>query len=241
MKPYTELAESYDYLLRHVDYDQWYFYISSLMIRYVNDPRTVLELGCGTGKFGPKFSAEEFIIYGIDNSLDMLRVAKIRAFKNFRVICADMKNFALSKKIDFIFSVHDTMNYFLTYSDLKSVLRSVRGVMHDKSIFMFDITTSHNIDKNFDGKTTEYHFRGSSIEWSNTFDRKKSLVKSTLTFTTPEGASTTETHFQRIYRINQIKKILASEKFIILDIFGDYGFSDPDDKTVMINFITRKS
>ena len=87
MKPYTELAKVYDSLLTHVDYQSWYLYISEIMIQYIENPRTIVELGCGTGKFGSKFSADDFSIYGIDKSIDMLRVASMRAYRNFRVIC----------------------------------------------------------------------------------------------------------------------------------------------------------
>ena len=84
--PYETIAEAYDYMLRHVDYERWYQYISGIMIYFVNNPRSVLELGCGTGRFGAKFSADDFIIYGIDRSMRMLQVAKTRAFRNFTML-----------------------------------------------------------------------------------------------------------------------------------------------------------
>jgi len=240
IKPYTELAESYDYLLKHVDYDQWYRYISSIMIKYINNPRVVVELGCGTGKFGSKFSADEFMIIGIDKSIEMLKIASIRAYRNVKIICADMRNFRLSKPVDFIFSVHDTMNYLLTYRDIKDVLRSVKKIMHNESVFMFDITTEYNIKKNFDGKVSRYNFKGYSIEWSNSFDSKKLLVLSTLRFKNDNGNEKIEEHVQRIYSISEMSRLLMDEGFEIIGIFGDYSFNEPVDKTIMVNFITRK-
>ena len=175
-EPYTGIAEAYDYILRHVDYEQWYQYIRSIMTLYVENPDTVLELGCGTGKFGAKFSADNYKIFGIDISMNMLRVAKTRAFRSFRILCADIRNFYLKKKFDFIFSVHDTMNYQITAGDVRSVLRCVKNVMHENSIFMFDITTEHNIDRFFNNKTSFYKTRGMNIEWSNTYDREKKHI-----------------------------------------------------------------
>jgi SAM-dependent methyltransferase len=148
-EPYTGIAEAYDYILRHVDYDQWFKYINSIMLKYISNPGSILELGCGTGKFGAKFSAANYRIFGIDRSLEMLRIAKTRAFRSFRIICADMRNFYLKGSFDFIFSVHDTINYQLTTDELRDVFRSVKRVMHNKSIFLFDITTEHNINNFF--------------------------------------------------------------------------------------------
>jgi SAM-dependent methyltransferase len=239
MKPYTDLARSYDYLLKHVDYQSWYIYISTIMIRYVDNPRIILELGCGTGKFGAKFSADDFQIFGLDKSIEMLKVARIRAYRNFSIVCGDMTNFYFSKKFDYIFSVHDTMNYLLEYSHIRKLFRSVKGVMHSESIFMFDITTEYNINSHFDGKTTLYRTESSKIEWSNVYDSECSLVFSTLKFKSKEGKESVEEHVQRLYTIDEIKTLLGEEGFEVVDIFGDYSFEPPHEKTVMINFITR--
>ena len=238
-EPYTDLAEAYDYILRHVDYQEWYQYIRKVMERFTVDAKKVVELGCGTGRFGAKFSTDGFEIYGVDKSLEMLRVAKARAFKNFRIICADMAEFHLAKKADFIFSVHDTMNYFINKSDVRRVFSCVRNIMHEDSVFMFDITTEYNIESNFHDVTNTYEIRGRSVEWTNEFNRRRRMVLSTLRFFNRDGTAGVENHIQRIYSIGEIKKLLKKEGFEVLGIFGDYSFMPPSGTTVMINFVTR--
>ncbi len=239
MRPYTELALSYDFMLKHVDYQSWYIYISTIMIRYIDNPRVILELGCGTGKFGAKFSADDFQVFGLDRSIEMLKVARVRAFKNFRIVCGDMTDFYFSRKFDYIFSVHDTLNYLLEYSQIRKLFRSVKGVMHRESVFMFDITTEYNINAHFDGKTSYYRTESAEIEWSNVYDRECSLVFSTLKFNRKDGKESVEEHVQRIYTVDELVKLLGEEGFEVMDIFGDYTFEPPHNKTVMINFITR--
>ena len=151
-----------------------------------------------------------------------------------------MKNFYLSKKFDFIFSVHDTMNYFLSLRDLRRVFKSVRAVMNAQSIFMFDITTEHNIKRYFDGKVMKYYFRSTAIEWSNHYDKKKKIITSTLVFQPKNGAATMEKHVQRIYTSSEIRRLLRDAGFRVMDIFGDYTFSSPGRDTIMINFVTRR-
>ena len=239
-EPYTGIAEAYDYILRHVDYDQWFKYINSIMIKYIPNPQSILELGCGTGKFGAKFSAANYKIYGIDRSFSMLRVAKTRAFRSFRIICADMKNFSLKGNFDFIFSVHDTMNYQLTTNEIRQVLRCVKRIMHEKSIFLFDITTEHNINSFFNNKTSFYKTRGMNIEWSNRYIKKKKFIISTFSIRYEDGRVFREEHTQRIYSMNEIEMILHEEGFEIVEIFSDYTYNPPSDDTIMINFITKK-
>ncbi|TAL36675.1 MAG: class I SAM-dependent methyltransferase [Spirochaetes bacterium] len=240
-EPYTELAFAYDYILRHVDYDQWYRYLRTLIFQYMRDPGPILELGCGTGKFGAKFSKDDFEIYGMDKSVDMLRVARARAFRNFRIFCGDMTRFSLARQFDFIFSVHDTMNYFLTLRELAKVLRCVRAAMHAKSVFMFDVTTEHNILTYFDGRVTRYTIRGTEVEWSNTYDKRKKQVVSTLEFKRKGVPFAVEAHVQRIYSKKEVSALLAKEGFKVLDVYGDYTFSPPGADTVMMNFVTRRT
>ncbi|MCL1865436.1 MAG: class I SAM-dependent methyltransferase [Spirochaetes bacterium] len=239
-KPYTGIAEIYDYMLRHVDYEQWYQFIRSIMLLYIQNPATVLELGCGTGKFGAKFSSDGYQILGIDRSLSMLNMAKTRAFGNFRIICADIRNFYLKRKFDFIFSVHDTMNYQLTDDGIKDILKSAKNAMHTNSIFMFDITTEYNIEKNFNNKTTSYKNRGINVEWTNKYDRNKKYIISSFKIHHDNGKVYKEEHVQKIYSQGEIESLLNSEGFEILRICSDYTYNSPSTDTVMINFITKK-
>ncbi len=238
--PYTGIAEAYDYILRHVDYQSWFEFIRETMIIYCNNPETVLELGCGTGKFGAKFSSDNYSIVGMDLSMEMLKVAKTRAFRNFRIICSDIRNFVLKKKFDFIFCVHDTMNYLLDKEDIRATLRSVKNVMHKGSIFMFDITTEHNIERFFNNKTSIYKTRGLHVEWSNVYDRASKIIVSSFTTTDRDGLTHKEEHTQQIYSVEEITELLEAEGFTILHICSDYTFDPPSPDTVMINFITEK-
>lgn len=239
-RAYSCIPEYYDYLLRHVDYERWYRYIRSVMFRYLSDPRSILEIGCGTGKFGAKFSRDDFTVFGMDISLEMLRVAKPRARRYFSVFCGDVRNFALSRTIDFIFSVHDTMNYLLTPGELRSAFTSVRNIMHEGSIFMFDLTTEHNIRRFFDGKVTR-HVRGKAeVVWENIYDAESKIVSSVLTVKRAGEEAEVETHRQRIYERDEILPLLRDAGLEIVDVFSDYSFKTPSEKTIMVNYIVRR-
>jgi SAM-dependent methyltransferase len=240
MEPYTVIAPYYDVLLRHVDYQEWYEYLRAVMERHAARHETILELGCGTGRFGAKFSNDGYTIFGADRSLEMLRVARSRAFMNFRIFCADITGFRLAQPVDFIFSVHDTVNYLLEYSDIINMFRCVRDIMHGESVFMFDITTEHNIYKNFDGKTSKSLVRNGSVEWSNRYDARKKLITSTLNLNRA-GESSVEEHVQRIYDAGEIRGLLKEAGLAVWEVYGDYTFDPPRENTIMINFITGRA
>ena len=240
MKSYHYLAPYYDYMLKHVDYTIWYHYLRMIMCRYINNPRTVLELGCGTGKFGPKFSMDDYEIYGMDKSLEMLKIAKLRAFKNYHIFCGDIKNFALSKTIDFIFSVHDTFNYLLDYEDIVRALHCVRNCMNNSSIFLFDLTTEYNIKKNFHNKLLTFHIKETDIQWYNEYDEHSKILYSKLMFATSKN-TLVEEHLQRLYTVDEVLPLIEQCGLAVVDIVGDYTLKPPHEETIMVNFITKRA
>jgi len=223
-----------------VDYQEWYEYLVFLMKRHIARPRLILELGCGTGRFGAKFSNNGYAVFGIDKSLEMLRVARHRAFFNFRILCADMRNFYVAKKFDFIFSVHDTMNYLLEETEIMKMFSCVRDAMSGDGIFMFDVTTEHNIYENFDRKTARYRIQDSFVEWSNSYDSERKIVSSIITVRRKEAISVEE-HLQRIYSVDEMRRLLSAAGLALDGVYGDFTFLSPEDNAVMINFVARRS
>ncbi|MBP7585103.1 MAG: class I SAM-dependent methyltransferase [Spirochaetes bacterium] len=240
IKPYTEIPDVYDYILRHVDYERWYRYIRSLIFRYMKDPHYILEIGCGTGRFGAKFSRDDFHVFGMDRSPEMLKVAKARARKNFRIFCGDARRFAVARKFDFIFSVHDTLNYLTEHADLLAAFRSAGAALHDEGVFMFDLTTEHNIRRFFDGRVSRHVRGGVEVTWDNRYDPAARMVYSTLTVKRRGAAARTEEHAQRIYFIDEAKALLGEAGLELVDLFSDYTFDPPSERTIMVNFVARR-
>ncbi|MBP8081781.1 MAG: methyltransferase domain-containing protein [Spirochaetes bacterium] len=235
---YTDFAEHYDYVLKDIDYEEWFQYLKEIMLTYCPRAESVLEIGCGTGKFGAKFSAEGFNIVGVDYSLDMLMAAKKRARKNFKLVCADASKFSFKKKFDFIFCVHDTLNYILDMKDVKLLFANAASCMHKDSIFIFDSTTEFNILSNFDEQRSDFYHKGSYIKWDNTYDRKKRIISSKLRFLGSKK-DTTEEHLQKIHSNGEIVSAIKSSPLELISVFGDYSFEKPCRETIMVNYICR--
>ncbi len=238
--PYSSFASFYDYLLRHVDYQSWYEYIRTIMYNYAGNPNFIVEIGCGTGKFGAKFSNDGHFIIGIDKALNMLRVAKTRAYKNFRIVAADMQNFYLKQQPDFVFCVHDTMNYLLSADAVRKFFLHMKDILKKESVFLFDITTEFNVCSNFNQNESTYNHYGHEIVWNNYYDTEDKIVHSVLKFK-KDDSYLVEEHLQRIYSIEEIKQVLYETGYEILDVFGDYTMLQPHDETVMVNFIVKLS
>jgi hypothetical protein len=130
------------------------------------------------------------------------------------------------------------MNYLLHYDDLEKAFRQVRLLLDEDGIFLFDLTTEHNILKYFDSTEESFDHQGTEISWSNEYDKKNKLITSTLYFSGKQ--TTVEKHVQRIYTQDEILPILKRTGLVLLSTQSDYTFNPPDRTTVMENYIVRR-
>lgn len=106
------------------------------------NPASILDLGCGGGKFMQKAIKDGFLnIDGIDLSLKQIEIAK-KAGLNAEAI--DIK--AVTKKYDAVVAVFDVLNY-VYYDELESFLKSVQGILNDGGKFYADINTLHGFNE----------------------------------------------------------------------------------------------
>ncbi|MCC8104169.1 MAG: class I SAM-dependent methyltransferase [Clostridiales bacterium] len=76
MASYESFARVYDIFMSDTPYDEWCEYLHSLLLRYGVAEGLVLELGCGTGQMTERLAARGYDMIGVDNSLDMLEIAR---------------------------------------------------------------------------------------------------------------------------------------------------------------------
>ena len=104
--------------------------------------RTILELGCGTGRFSVPMAEAGFQVAGIDLSGTMMDQAGRKAESEgveLSLIKADMKNFELGKKFGFIFIPSNTIVHLLTRSDVEACLSCIRKHLADDGFFAFSV------------------------------------------------------------------------------------------------------
>lgn len=90
--------------------------------RGINDG-LLLELGCGTGRMTRLLAAEGYDMIGVDNSEEMLSVAREYTMENTEILylLQDMREFELYGTIRAVVSVCDSMNYIMSEEDLRQV------------------------------------------------------------------------------------------------------------------------
>ena len=76
MEAYSSFAQVYDLFMDNVPYEEWSEYVIALLKEENVEDGLVLDLGCGTGKLTRLLAAAGYDMIGIDNSEEMLEIAR---------------------------------------------------------------------------------------------------------------------------------------------------------------------
>jgi SAM-dependent methyltransferase len=137
---YEALAVHYDLLTAGYDHRRWVAALDRLATEHGLAGARVLDLACGTGRaLGPLLELG-YDVAGCDLSPAMLAVARER-HPDVDLRVADMRELPELGPFDLVVCLDDSVNYLLDERDLTAALRSVRSVLADGGLLIFDVNT----------------------------------------------------------------------------------------------------
>ena len=120
---------------------EWGKYINYFIKKYnIKQNQSVLEIGCGCGAFLYFFHKKKIKLFGIDNSKELIKVAK-KFFKKNNFFVGEANNLSQikNKKIDFVFA-NSVFQYFPNLKYANQVLDEIMKIAHeDTKIIILDV------------------------------------------------------------------------------------------------------
>lgn len=211
---YESFACVYDELMDNVPYDEWAeFYISKLK-EYGIEDGLICDIGCGTGNMTMRLAKAGYDMIGIDNSEEMLLIAREKAAENeILYLLQDMREFELYGTVRACVSVCDCVNYVLDEEELVQVFRLVNNYLDPKGIFVFDFNTIYKYEQVIGDTVIAENREDCSFIWENYYEEEDQINEYDLTiFVRGEDdryEKFTETHLQRGYSLSQMKAMLS--------------------------------
>ena len=250
MEQYTGFAGIYDEFMDNVPYDEWTDYLHRLLVKYGVSGGIICELGCGTGKVTRRLKRSGYDMIGVDNSADMLNIARSKekpGDESILYLEQDMREFELYGTVAGVVSICDSINYILSMRDLKKVFKLVNNYLDIGGIFIFDMNTVHYYRDVLGDRVICDNRPDCSLIWENEYDRRSGKNRFDLTmFKAGDGdmfRKCEETHIQRAYPIPDIKAALddaGMDVVACLKAFTGKKASEEDERVYFVAR-TRKS
>jgi len=140
MSAFGVYSKYYDLLYQDKDYEGEARYVDALIKKHLPAARSMLEFGCGTGRYTREFSRLGYAVHGVDLSEDMLAEAgkKNKDTENARFSYGDMRYARLREKYDVVAALFHVLSYQTTNQDVLDALRTVGAHLNPGGIAVLD-------------------------------------------------------------------------------------------------------
>lgn len=208
---------------------------------------TVLDLGCGTGTLTELLARRGYDMIGVDNAPEMLRIAmekRERSGLDILYLLQDMRELELYGTVGAVVSVCDSLNYLLEEEDIVQTFDRVNTYLYPQGIFVFDFNTVYKYQTVIGDATIAENREDCSFIWENYYHEEQEINEYDLTVFVAEGRAASradgaadgmetdavcgqaapqrfrrfqEVHYQRGYRLSQMKALLlrAGLEFLV--------------------------
>jgi SAM-dependent methyltransferase len=230
MKLYKELAEYYFAIEsnhRNIVFDIQF--INSYLSKYQNP--SVLDIGCGTGEHLDsikKLGVQKCV--GIDNSPEMLQIARERFPDGIKFINMNFKSFDFYQEFDLVISLFGSIAYLINDKDMDMLFWNTWKSMKSGATGIFEIWNSIPVQKIKNKplshvSTTKY--QDLVIERERGFElinKTKSIAEVNYRYivSSPKGTLLyTDTHTMRAFSIDELKSFIKNNGLILTDVFAN--------------------
>ncbi len=140
MTVFNHYARYYDLLYRDKDYFAEADYLHGLIQSNAPDAKTVLNLGCGSGRHDQELAKLGYSITGVDLSNEMLNMARSAGKGNaaLQYHSGDIRSIRLKQQFDVVMALFHVISYQTSNQDLLAAFETARCHLRTGGVFIFD-------------------------------------------------------------------------------------------------------
>ena len=108
------------------------------------EPKTAMDLACGTGVLCEILHGNGIEASGMDFSAGMIQIARERN-SEISYDVADMITYRPERRFDLVTCTGDALNHIMALSDVEKIFRNVYDYLNPGGYFVFDILNEHEV------------------------------------------------------------------------------------------------
>jgi SAM-dependent methyltransferase len=146
MSVFSRYAAYYDLLYQDKNYVEEAQFIDRLLRQYGQDPHSILDLGCGTGRHAALLANQGYLVHGVDTSANMLQQATQRqallepeVANRLQFSQAEIDKVQLFQTFDAVVSLFHVISYQTSNQALQNTFQTVKSHLKPGGVFIFDI------------------------------------------------------------------------------------------------------
>ena len=245
MDAYHELAGSYDRLTNDVDYEAVVAFYNEILRREGVNPRTAVDLACGTGSVALLLAQQGLAVTAVDMSEEMLTAAAQKAAEQENppvFACQMLQELKLPRGVDLAVCALDSLDYILDPDDCAEAIRRVYKALNPGGFFIFDVNTPEKL-RAMDGQVYQDADDDVYCVWRGEFDDDTNICSYGMDLFQRRGDvwhRSFEEHREYAYSEAQLRGYLKAAGFTRVEVYGDRRFANPREGEQRIYFKARK-
>lgn len=133
---FKNYAKYYDFIYQDKDYDRECDFIEEIF-QTTKKPKSILEIGCGTGNYTKILLERGYKVTAIDISGEMLEIAKEKCSTKF--LEGDIRTIKIDNKFDCCLAMFAVMGYITKNREIIKALTNIRKHLKTNGVFIFDV------------------------------------------------------------------------------------------------------
>ena len=197
-------------------------------------PRSALDIGCGTGVLCGILKDAGVDAWGMDLSPEMIRIAR-ENYPGIPFYEGDMCTFAPGKQFDLITATGDVLNHLPTLEDLRQVFANVYDLLNPGGYFIFDLLNPNEAPE---GEPFLLDFSPQVQAIFQITRPEEALVKLEIQVFEDGKKAFTQAILETIHDADAVQALLEQARFSVSR--GNTLIPDPDRRSTTWYFIARK-
>ncbi len=220
-------------------------YLPDLLRLHPPAGRRLLDLACGTGTFAVMQAEQGWAVTGLDQSPQMLSVARRKALHSGVSVDwqrGDLADFAVAAPFDLVTCWYDSLNYLLEPSAVLSCFQSIFRALAPGGLVCCDVATQYFLQHYWSGVEIQELGRYVQVMHSSYgADDRSTLVLTGFTETAPgRWTRFREVHVERGYPQSFWAEMFAAAGLVVEGCYDCFTTQAPNERSLRLCWVARR-